>query len=68
MPLEWALCTADQGVAFMLVADRLGDATKAQAAIRQIESAIAVMREGGNTGAAAYYAAQLRKPARFSID
>jgi hypothetical protein len=33
-PLQWAMSTGNQGIAFMLIADRLGDATKAQSAIR----------------------------------
>jgi hypothetical protein len=32
-PLQWAMSTGNQGIAFMLIADQLDDATKAQSAI-----------------------------------
>jgi hypothetical protein len=43
----------------MVLAERLGDASKARAAVAQIEAACATMREGGHDPAAAYYEAQL---------
>jgi hypothetical protein len=53
------MSTGNQGVARMLIAERLGDATMAKAAIQQIEVALVTMRYGGNAPAAAYYEAQL---------
>ena len=51
-----------QGVTLMLLAERLGDATRAQTAVQQIEVALATMRDGGwNAPSAAYYEAQLAK-------
>jgi hypothetical protein len=43
-----------------LLADRLGDATKAQTAVRQIGVGFVVMRDDGNA-LAVYYEAQLLK-------
>jgi hypothetical protein len=40
---------------------RLGDATRAQLAVQQIEVAFVAMRDGGNAPAAAYYETQLPK-------
>jgi hypothetical protein len=51
----------------MLLAERLGDVTKARLAVQQIEVAFATMRHGGNTPAAAYYEKQLPK-ARSLLD
>ena len=62
------MSTGNQGVAFMLIADRLGDATKAQSAIQVIEVAFVAIRDGGNAAAAAAcYGAQLLK-ARALLD
>ena len=57
--IDWAISTGNQGVTFMLVAERLGDPTKAQTAVQQIEVALAIMGEGGSASTAAYYEAQL---------
>ena len=61
MPLDWAMSTGNQGVALMLLAERLGDATRAQSAVQQIEVAFVIMHDGGNAPAAAYYEEQLPK-------
>jgi hypothetical protein len=45
----------------MLLAERIGDVTKARSAVQQIEIAFVTMRDGGNAPAAAYYEAQLPK-------
>jgi hypothetical protein len=45
----------------MLLAERLGDVTKARSAVQQIGAALATMRDGGNAPAAAYYEEQLPK-------
>jgi hypothetical protein len=67
VPLQWAMSTGNQGVALMLLAERLGDVTKAQSGVQQIEVAFATTRDGGNAPAAAYYEGQLPK-ARFLLD
>ena len=51
----------------MLLAERLGDVTKARSAVQQIEVAFATTRDGGNAPAAAYYEGHLPK-ARFLLD
>ena len=61
VPLDWAISTGNQGFVLMLLAERLGDATKARSAVQQIEAAFVTMRDGGNAPAAAYYEAQLPK-------
>ncbi len=43
----------------MVIAERIGDSSKARAAVGQIEVALAIMREGRHAPAAAYYEAQL---------
>ena len=45
------LQTGNRGIAFMPIADPLGDATKAQSAIQEIEVAFVAIREGGNAAA-----------------
>ncbi len=67
VPLEWATSTGNQGVALMVLAERLGDSSKARAAVEQIEVALATMREGGHAPFAAYYEAQLPR-ARALLD
>jgi exonuclease VII small subunit len=67
VPLDWAKSTGNQGIALILLAERLGDVTKARLGIQQIEVAFAIMRDGGNAPAAAYYEAQLLK-ARSLLD
>ena len=67
VPLDWAMCAGDQGIALMLLGERLGDATRARSAVQQIEVAFVTMRDGGNAPAAAYYEAQLPK-ARVLLD
>ena len=47
-PLDWAMSTGNQGVALMVLAERLGDLSKARAAVEQIEAALATTREGGH--------------------
>ena len=60
VPLDWAISTGNQGVALILLAERLGDVPTARSAVQQIEIALATMRDG-NAPAAAYYEAQLPK-------
>ena len=43
----------------MVLAERLGDSSKARAAVEQIEVALGTMREGGHEPFAAYYGEQL---------
>jgi len=59
MPLDWAMSTGNQGIALMLLAERIGDVTKTRSVVQQIEIAVVTMRDGGNASAAAYYEAQL---------
>jgi hypothetical protein len=66
-PLPWPMSTGNQGVALMLIAERLGDSSKARAAVEQIEVALATMREGGHAAFAASYEAQLPR-ARGLLD
>jgi hypothetical protein len=61
VPLDWATSTGDEGVALMLLAERLGDEPKARMAVQQIEVAFETMRDGGNAPAATYYKTQLTK-------
>jgi hypothetical protein len=49
VPLDWAMSTGNQSVALMLIAERLGDATRAQTAVQQIEVAFVTMRDGAGT-------------------
>ena len=51
----------------MLLAERLGDATKAQIAVQQLEVASATMRDGNNQPLAVYYEGRLRA-ARSLLD
>jgi hypothetical protein len=67
VPLDWARSTGKQGIALILLAERLGDATRAESAIRQIEVAFVTLRDGGNARAAADYEEQLPK-ARALLD
>jgi hypothetical protein len=39
VPLQWAMSTGNQGVVLMLLAERIGDVTKARSAVQQIETA-----------------------------
>ena len=66
-PLQWATSTGNQGVALMVIAERIGNSSKARAAVEQIEAALATMREGGHAPFAAYYEAQLPR-ARALLD
>jgi hypothetical protein len=50
-----------EGIARMLIAERLGDAATVQSAVQQIEVAFATMRDGGHGPDAEYYEAQLTK-------
>jgi tetratricopeptide (TPR) repeat protein len=61
VPLQWATSTGNQGVALMLLAGRRGDAEMAKLAVRQIEAAFTIMRDGGDAPSAAFYEAQLPK-------
>lgn len=65
--VDWALSMGNQGVALMLLGDRLGDVTKARSAFQQIEVAFATMRDGQDAPAAAYYEAE-RSKARSLLD
>ena len=67
VPLQWAMSTGNQGIALMLIAERLGDVTKARSAVQQIEVAFTTTRDGGNASAAAYYEARLPR-ARSLLD
>ena len=67
VPLDWAMSMGNQGVALMLIAERLGEVPTARLAVQQIEVGFATMRDGGNDPAAAYYEAQLSK-ARSLLD
>jgi hypothetical protein len=50
--------TGNQGIT-LLLAERYGDVMRAQTAVKQIEVAFMIMRDGGNAAAAAYCEAQL---------
>src|ERR1700730_3814702 len=59
--LQWAESTGNQGVAFMLLAERRGDGKMAKLAVRQIEAAFTTLRDGGDASSAAIFEAQLPK-------
>jgi hypothetical protein len=58
-PLEWAMSTGNQGVAFMRLAERLCDMGMAGVAVQQIGMALETMRDAGHGSFAAYYEARL---------
>ncbi len=58
VPLLWATSTGNQGDAMRQIAERRGALDIATIALAQIESALAVMIEGGHAPSAAYYEAQ----------
>jgi hypothetical protein len=66
VPLRWAISMGDQGVAFMLLAERLGDATRAAAAVQQIEAAIVILRDAGDSDAADFKAQLTKAQALFN--
>ena len=59
VPLGWAMSFGNQGVALMHLADRRDDAAMAETALRQIETARDVTRDGGHAVNAVYYESQL---------
>ena len=59
VPLGWATTTGNQGVAMMQIADRTNDAAMAETAVAQIESAYAMLRDGGHEAWAPSYQHQL---------
>jgi hypothetical protein len=59
VPLQWAKCTGNQGVALMLLAERRSDAGRAKLAVQQIEAAFTASRDGGDARSAALYEALL---------
>ena len=59
VPLEWAKCTGNRGVALMLLAEQRGDANMAKAALQQIEAALTTLRGGGDASTAALFETQL---------
>jgi hypothetical protein len=59
VPLQWAATFGNQGVAVMQIADRTNDAVMAENAAAQIESAYAMLRDGGHETWAAVLQAQL---------
>ena len=61
LPFQWATSAGNQGVAFALLADRLGDRHAAETAVAQITAALEVMPEGDHEPFAAYYREQLSK-------
>ena len=64
VPLDWAMSLGNQGVALMRLAERLQDATMAETAFQQIETAFETMRAGGHAPNAAYYEAHLPEARR----
>ena len=61
LPLDWASSTGRLGVAQTVLAERTGDARVANAALSQIELALATAREGGDAPLTEYLAAQAPK-------
>jgi hypothetical protein len=61
LPVDWAITTGNQGIALMLLAQRLGDANRARLAVQQIEIASVTMRDHGNAALAADYNRQALK-------
>jgi hypothetical protein len=59
MPLDWARSLGNQGVALMFLAERRKDATMAETALTQINTAFEIMRDAGHAPNAAYYEQQL---------
>ena len=50
----------------MLLAERLGDESKARVAVQQIGAAFATIRDGGSVRATTYYKTQLTKAQQLS--
>jgi len=61
VPLNWAASFGNQGVALMLIADRTNDASVAETAVQQIETAYETTRAGGDEQLSAVFEAQLPK-------
>jgi hypothetical protein len=59
VPLQWARSFGNEGIALMLLADRHKDATMAETALSQINTAFETMRDGGDAPSAAFYEQQL---------
>jgi len=59
VPLNWATSSGNQGVALLGLAERRADLAQARAALRQIEAARDVLRDGGHAPFADYYEAQI---------
>ena len=59
VPLAWAASFGNEGVVLMLLAERSRDATMAETALSQIDTAFETMRGGGDVASAAYYEQQL---------
>jgi hypothetical protein len=59
VPLQWAVCTGNQGEALMLLAERRRDAKMARLAVQQIEVAFTTSRDGGDAPSAAEFEAKL---------
>ena len=55
MPLRSAMITGKQGVALMLIGERLGSLTAARTAVHHISLALAAVREANDTASAAYF-------------
>jgi hypothetical protein len=56
VPLDWAEALGNQGIAIMLIADRINDAAAAETAVAQIQRAYQTLHDGGNE----YQSAQLQ--------
>jgi hypothetical protein len=67
VPLDWAMSMGNQGVTFMSLAERLGDADMAKMAVQQIDVAFTMMHHGGHAPFAASYEARLSE-ARALLD
>src|SRR5262249_56597958 len=59
VPLDWAASLGGQGVALTVIAERRRDASMAESALGQINTAFAAMRDGGNASGAAIFEQQL---------
>jgi tetratricopeptide (TPR) repeat protein len=61
LPQRSAMITGKQGVALMLLAERLGDLNTARIAVHQISIALATLREAYDMASAAYFETVLGK-------
>jgi tetratricopeptide (TPR) repeat protein len=65
VPLDWAWSSGNLGVALMKLAERTKKAEMAETGFQQIETALQIMRTGGDAPLAAYFEAHLPEARRI---